>query len=63
MVVIGAFCFMVFGNVLVNLLVAIVRICGHHPTKHMMPDADSDFENSRCPSDVSDTKLTNTDDS
>ena len=24
---------------------------------------DSDFENSRCPSDVSDTKLTNTDDS
>ena len=45
---------------------AIVRICGHHSTKRTMPMsayADSDFENSRCPSDVLDTKLTNTDDS
>ena len=34
--------------------------------KHTMPMsayADSDFENLRCPSDASDTKLTNTDDS
>ena len=49
-----------------NSLAATVRICGHHSTKRTMPMsiyADSDFENLRCPSDVSDTKLTNTDDS
>ena len=49
-----------------GLHAAIVRICGHHSTKRTMPMsayADSDFDNSRCPSDVSDTKLTNTDDS
>ena len=43
-----------------NSLAAIVRICGHHSTKRTMPMsayADSDLENSRCPSDVSDTKL------
>ena len=50
----------------INSLAAIVHICGHHLTKRTMPVSayeDSDFENSRCPSEVSDTKLTNTDDS
>ena len=50
----------------VNSLAAIVRICGHHSTKRTMPMfayADSDFENLRCPSNISDTKLMNTDDS
>ena len=32
-------------------------------TMPMSAYVDSDFENLRCPSDVSDTKLTNTDDS
>ena len=49
-----------------GLHAANVRICGHHSTKRTMPMfayADLDFENWRCLSDVSDTKLTNTDDS
>ena len=62
----GFFCFSGALNCSFNSLAAIVRICGHHSTKRTMPIsayADLDFENSCCPSDVLDAKLTNTDDS
>ena len=48
----------------VNSLTTIVCICVHHSAKGTMPMSayvDSDFENLRCPSDVLDSKQTNTD--